>query len=175
MGLKFNTDLSQAFRASRGQELESSANYESKKRKKREDGVSEYYQKFLEKYEDLENTCDEFGTRDLVYLFREKSREAGHKYMIASYKRDMGLFKKLLDNYPPRDIILMIEFLFSGDQHYLDFPIQPTILVSRWVNKIHQDSIDWANDSYVEYKKSKVKSREWKSDNSNTTSKIGEW
>lgn len=175
MGVKFSTDLSAAFRASRGQDLESSENFKSDKRKK--SGGSDIYQSFLDKYNDLENTCDTFGTRDLMYLFREKSREYGANYVIANMKRDMGVFKKLLLSYPPREIILMIEFLFSGDQHYLDMSIaQPTLLISGWVNKIHKDSIDWANDNYFEYSKPKQKNREWKSeDTKQSTNKIGEW
>ena len=176
MGIKFNTDLSQAFRNSRGQSTESSENFKPIKR--RESKSSAEYARFLEKMDDIENTCDSFTPRDLMYFFREKSREYGANYVIANMKRDMGVLKRLMTNYSPRECILMIEFLFSGDQTYLDMTeAQPTLLVSRWVNTIYHDAVKWANDEYVDRPKSKdhSKNREWKSENSKPTSTIGEW
>ena len=56
----------------------------------------------------------------------------------------------------------------------LVYRTQPTVLASNWVNTIYTDSLDWANDSYTEKKKSKkTENREWKKTDSNK--KIGEW
>ena len=96
MGIKFNTDLSQAFRNSRGQSTESSENFKPIKR--RESKSSAEYARFLEKMDDIENTCDSFTPRDLMYFFREKSREYGANYVIANMKRDMGVLKRLMTN-----------------------------------------------------------------------------
>ena len=179
MGIKFNTDLSDSFRKARGQSTESSSNTDLKgipeRHKRSSDKSSASYSSFLTKYKDVEHSFVRFTTQDLVYFFREKSREAGAKYVIANMKRDMGIFKKLQDSFTVAEILLMIEFIFSGDQTYLDIHrTQPTVLASNWVNTIYTDSLDWANDSYTEKKKSKkTENREWKKTDSNK--KIGEW
>lgn len=184
MNKKLVDDLVSAFRKSRGQVLVSSTNENLKgvppKREKR-NVSSEKYAKFLEKYRDLENRYNDFNTQDLVYFFREKANEAGVKYVIANMKRDMGIFKRLRDNFEVSEILLMIEFIFLGDQNYLDIQrTQPTVLASNWVNTIYQDSIDWANDEYVPQEergstsKKKLSKREWKKSGDNK-SKIGEW
>lgn len=135
------------------------------------------YESFLYKYEHLDESISSFKTKDLCYFFREKACESGSKYVISNMKRDMGIFKKLQNDFEISEILLMIEFIFSGEQTYLDISItQPTVLTSRWVNKIYKDSVDWANDSYVDKKSitnNNISKREWKSSNKKT--KIGDW
>ena len=139
------------------------------------------YEMFLKKYNNLEETIDNFKTQDLMYYFREKANEAGVKYVIANMKRDMGIFKKLQNNYSPKEICLMIEFIFNSEQNYLDINItQPTVLSSQWCNKIYQDSLLWLNDNYIpekpkKTKKDQLKSREWQGNSSEEKVKIGEW
>ena len=168
-------DLMSAFRKVHGQ-IQTSVNITTKgipKKREKRNITSEKYSKFMEKYNDLENSYDKFKTQDLVYFFREKAREAGVKYVIANMKRDMGIFKRLQEDFEIPEILLMIEFLFSGDQNYLDISrTQPTVLASNWVNTIYRDSIDWANDRYIPYKKQKPV-REW-TDNKKET-KVGDW
>lgn len=140
--------------------------------------TSDRYTAFLQKYEDIENTVDSFTTNDLMYFFREKAKEAGVKYVIANMKRDLGIFKKLQADYEPREICLMIEFIFFSEQTYLDKEItQPTVLSSTWCNTIYRDSIAWANDEYdPNFKPVKQKStREWKGNTSTDSAKVGEW
>lgn len=139
---------------------------------------SDRYSSFLEKYKNVEKTVDSFTTHDLMYFFREKAREAGVKYVIANMKRDLGIFKKLQSDYEPREICLMIEFIFCSNQNYLDVEItQPTVLVSTWCNTIYRDSIAWANDEYdPNFKTPKKKStREWNGDTSVDKAKVGDW
>lgn len=174
-------DLMSAFRKVRGQLQTSITDSNTKgipqKREKRNIS-SEKYSRFLDKYHDLENRYTDFNTQDLVYFFREKARESGVKYVIANMKRDMGIFKRLKENFEVSEILLIIEFLFSDEQDYLDVSrTQPTILASNWVNTLYRDSIDWANDEYVPHnqykKKNHTENREWKK--TNKKSKIGEW
>ena len=176
-------DLMSAFRKVHGQ-IQTSVNTTTKgipKKREKRNITSEKYSKFMEKYNDLENSYDKFKTQDLVYFFREKAREAGVKYVIANMKRDMGIFKRLQENFEIPEIHLMIEFLFSGDQNYLDISrTQPTVLASNWVNTIYRDSIDWANDEYVPHERgsksnSHISKREWKKTDNKNKSKIGEW
>lgn len=186
-------DLMQEFREARNQSQEShqSNNPSFKKKKvltkvhplykpqKSRNVSSDKYQRFLERYWDLENHIEDFGTQDLMYYFREKARESGIKYVISNMKRDMGIFKRLLKDYTPSEVCLMIEFLFTSNQDYLDkTSLQPTILVSGWCNKIYQDSLLWLEDKYVpgrkSYSSSKTSNREW-GDKSDDSVKIGEW
>lgn len=142
---------------------------------------SDPYSSFLDKYNHLSETIDEFKTQDLMYFFREKARESGVKYVIANMKRDMGIFKKLQENYTPREICLMIEFIFCSNQNYLDITItQPTVLSSSWCNTIYHDSLLWANDEYepVEKavtKKEHIKKREWQREVTEEKTSIGAW
>lgn len=135
----------------------------------------------MEKYNHLESTVDNFKTQDLMYFFREKARESGVKYVIANMKRDMGIFKKLQSNYTPREICLMIEFIFCSNQNYLDITItQPTVLSSSWCNTIYRDSLLWADDMYEPTerkitKKEQLKKREWQREVTGESAKIGEW
>lgn len=172
--------MEQEMREAYGQTTENSSVTDLKgipKKKQTEPKADSRYSSFLSKYDDLENSFVRFNTQDLVYFFREKAKEAGVKYVIANMKRDMGIFKRLKDNYEVAEILLMIEFIFSGEQTYLDIHrTQPTVLASSYVNKIYQDSIDWSNDCYTEKKvKKTVASREWKKLKPKDKKGIGEW
>lgn len=176
--MRLQSDISAQIRAAFGQTTVSSSDTSIKgvpERRPRANNEKSRYQEFLEKYADIENRIDDFKTQDLVYYFREKSKEAGARYIIANMKRDMGIFKKLQSNFSIPEILLMIEFIFSGDQTYLDVNrTQPTVLASNWVNKIYRDSLDWSVDAYTEArKKSSTDKREW--NNRNKSSKVGEW
>lgn len=173
-----NNDLTDAFRRMRGQFTMSSDTTPKgvPEKKKRTTKKGSKYDSFLSKYENLEESCESFTTQDLCYFFRQKAEEAGTKYVIANMKRDMGIFKKLRETFSIQEILLMIEFIFSGEQTYLDiYRTQPTVLSSNWVNTVYRDSIDWANDCYVDKRTltNKNAKREWHSSNKKT--KIGEW
>jgi hypothetical protein len=142
--------------------------------------TSDKYQSFLDKYDDLERFIDGFTPQDLMYYFREKSKEAGYKYVVSNMRRDMGIYKKLLDSFSAREIALMIEFIFFSEQDYLDkSKTQPTVLSSSYVNTIYSDATAWAKDEYVPSatkRKSCKKVREWKNTSPERESaKIGEW
>ena len=143
--------------------------------------TSDPYSSFLEKYGNLSSTVDDFKTQDLMYFFREKARESGVKYVIANMKRDMGIFKRLQENYTPREICLMIEFIFCSNQNYLDITItQPTVLSSSWCNTIYRDSLLWADDQYeptvrATTKKESIRKREWQREVTGEKTMIGAW
>ena len=84
--------------------------------------------------------------------------------------------KKALDNgYTAREICLMIEFIFSKEQNYLEKgKVQPTILVSKYCNTIYNDSLLWANDEYTPSAPKHQYTREW-NESSEDNIKIGEW
>lgn len=185
-----SNDLLRAFRESRQQiqrPVENSVDNVNNSRRNFTRGYrarpskSDPYLSFLDKYNHLSETIDEFKTQDLMYFFREKARESGVKYVIANMKRDMGIFKKLQENYTPREVCLMIEFIFCSNQNYLDITItQPTVLASSWCNTIYRDSILWANDEYepterTVTKKERIKKREWQREVTGEKVVLGEW
>jgi hypothetical protein len=184
---RINTEeLVKAFRETRNQSLSSARGKENSKpqrgtfergdnQKLQKNTSSDKYQNFLNKYNDLERYMDSFGTQDLMYFFREKARDCGFKYVISNMKRDMGIFKRLQSNYEPNEICLMIEFLFSSEQDYLDpATLQPTILASGWCNTIYSDSLLWVDDKYVPKTKKKHSNREWQGNNGESAT-IGGW
>lgn len=180
------TDLQEEFRSSRNQVLETPKVITPAKIFKKNYTVvpvvhrnvtSDKYSDFLRRYYDLDNYITSFDASDLAYFFREKAKEQGIKYVIANMKRDRGIFKRLLVNYKPEEICLMIEFIFCSNQNYLDVSItQPTVLVSAWCNTLYHDAMLWLDDKYVPSTevKSTTVSREWGEVTENSSS-IGSW
>lgn len=145
-----------------------------------ENGGSIPYLRFKMKLR--QEKVDSFSSRDLVYYFREVSIEARKKYSIANFRKDMHIMKVLQKDYTNAEIVLMIDFLFSEDNDYLNFPTI-NVMASQWRNTIYQDSQDWAEDKYVPHKKrgkkkiarqSQIEEREYKKSDENDIS-IGEW
>lgn len=178
-----NRELTQAFMRMRCQATVSPSDKSVKtedipQKKTRSPQRGSKYDLFLQKYESLPESVGKLKTQDLVFFFRQKAEEAGVKYSISNMHRDMGIFKKLKETYTTEEILLMIEFIFSGDQTYLDMcRTQPTVLASNWVNTIYPDSKAWANDEYIDKKtvttkKTATTNREWKS---NKKTNVGEW
>lgn len=137
------------------------------------------YKTFYRKYTDLENYIDSFGSRDLVYYFREIAQEQGIKYVIANIKKDMAIMKRLKENYSNREICGMIEFLFESEQDYLiKNKLSPNVLVSGWINTIYADMQLWVEDKYTPHHKEQQSKRkksqhEWSSDVASNDTIIG--
>lgn len=136
-----------------------------------------YYDVYKRKMEHLTDAnVDKLTTRDLVYHFREKSVESGNNYVIANFKRDMGVVKKAVTRYSIREVLLMIEFLFDSEQDYLDCrTLQPTILVTNWTNTLISDAEDWLEDRYIPRSKKKHSKREWVEPVNSDDTTIGDW
>lgn len=177
-------DMMQAFRNSR-LNIQTQNEVDVPKKKKsthvppknmRNTQTSSPYQSFLSKVDNLADSIDSFKTRDLAYYFREISERAGHRYVMTNIKKDMAIMKRLQENYTPREICGMIEFLFESEQDYLDKDrLSPNLLSSSWVNTIYADMKLWVEDAYVPKSKKKHKGREWTSSTEETSAKIGEW
>jgi len=165
------------FRMSRGQSEEKPKEVPTPPTRQKK-ASSSPYESFLRKYNDLENTIDNLGTRDLVYYFREIAEEQGQKYVIANIKKDMAIMKRLRASYSNREICGMIEFLYESDQDYLDKDrLSPNILASSWVNTVYADMQLWVDDKYVPRsvqakKKKSVKQREWDKDVAKTKNDV---
>ena len=131
------------------------------------------YESFVRKYNNLEETVDKLGTRDLVYYFREIAEECGYRYVISNIKKDMAIMKRLRSNYSNREICGMIEFLYESDQDYLEKDrLSPNLLASQWVNTIYADMKLWVDDKYIPRsvktkRKNNTKTKEWDKDVAN--------
>ena len=156
------------FRMSRGQSEEVPKQVAPPSRDRKP--TSTYYDMFLKKYNNLDETIDKLGTRELVYYFREIAQEQGYKYTISNIKKDMSIMKRLRNNYSNREICGMIEFLYESDQDYIEKDrLSPNILASSWVNTVYADMQLWVDDKYVprsvqNKKKNNIKSKEWDKD-----------
>lgn len=131
---------------------------------------NEPYAVFLKKYENLDEHIDNFKATDLVFFFKETSRQSGYPYFVANMGKDSGIMNRLLKEFSPREICGMIEFLFLSDQNYLDKNrLGIGVLSSGWVNTIYKDMLLWVDDKYVPRKQQDtktargVKNREWSS------------
>lgn len=165
------------FRMSRGQSEEAPKQTAPPTRQRKNTGNTPY-ETFLKKYQNLEETIDNLGTRDLVYYFREIAEEQGYKYTISNIKKDMAIMKRLRTNYDNREICGMIEFLYESDQDYLDKSrLSPNILASSWVNTVYADMKLWVDDRYIPRsvqakKKKTIKQREWDKDEAKTKNDV---
>lgn len=135
------------------------------------------YSTFEQKCENLTaETFNTFNAVDLTMYFRRVSEESGKKYVIANMKKDAAIFKRLMESYSPWEIALMIHFLFSPEQDYIEVPT-PNVMGSSWCNTIFSDAKKWANDEPIHTQKSskskKKTPREW--DDKSESIKIGEW
>ena len=140
-------ELESMFTEAYGQDHVSAESIEVKPKKR--NITSQKYSQFLKKYENLEGYIDTFKSSDLVYFFREKSKDNGNYYTIRNMKRDMGIFKRLLLDYSPVEICTMIEFLFESGQRYLPTAdLQPTVLASSWCIKIYADTVKWVDGEF---------------------------
>lgn len=175
--IKNTKTLLTEFRMSRGQFEEPPKPTPTPPTRKRNTS-STPYDSFIRKYNDLEEQIDNFGTRDLVYYFREIAQEKGYRYTISNIKKDMAIMKRLRANYSNREICGMIEFLYESDQDYLDKNrLSPNLLASSWVNTIYADMQLWVDDKYIPRsvqvkKKKNIKQREWDKDEAQTKNDV---
>lgn len=167
------------FRMSRGQSEEPPKQTPTPPTRKRKASASSTpYEIFIRKYNALEETIDDWGSRDLVYYFREIAQEQGYKYVISNIKKDMAIMKRLRSNYSNREICGMIEFLYESDQDYLEKDrLSPNILASSWVNTVYADMKLWVDNKYIPRsvqtkKKKNIKQREWDKDVAQTSDDV---
>ena len=173
MIVKNNKDIIDSFKSAR---RTTEASKRPSRMPARKSPVTNIYQAFLNKYNNIEETIDTFGTRDLVYYFREVSMECEHKYVVSNIKKDMAIFKRLQENYSSREICGMIEFLFISEQVYLfKNRLSRNVLARSCVNTMYADTQLWLDDKYYpnSAKKSK-KQREW-SESRTEDVEIGGW
>ena len=120
----------------------------------------------------MNETINEWSTKELLYYFRYHAERNGYRYIITNYPKEMHLMKSIRSNFSNIEICAMIEFLYESEQTYLrKDTLTPSVLSSSWVNSIYADTKLWANDNYKPNKKHK---REW-SESPVEEVTIGEW
>lgn len=170
-----SSDIGFRIREIRGQNAPVDETKPVRKEKKYSNGSYENFICRYKKAQEDETIAYKFNSVDLAYLFRAKAEEHGIKYVM-SKGRDFGSMSNLLKHYTPRDVCIMIEFIFDSPQDYLDPQVcHPTVLVSSWQSTIYRDSQLWIDDKYVPRPKKAKKTREWDEKVTETKAKIGEW
>ena len=170
--LKPNIDLRKVYRQAVGQTA-TSHNPDEPKRERRQK-TDENYERYLRKAES--GRQDEFTGLDLVYFFRDASREAGYRYSISNLFMETSCMKNLLNEYTPTEICDMINFIFKSGQDYMNkATCSPHLISSNWRNTLYPDSQAWLAGEYVGKKSKHIKKREWGEKKQAPDIKIGEW
>lgn len=175
-----NSDLVSSFKELRRTTIKPvvSKDKPAKKKNPSRIGSNSPYDNFLYKYQNLDEYIDKLNTSDLVFYFREVSKEEGFNYVITNLRRDARTFRRILENFSKREVCAMIEFLFRSEQDYLSkYRLTPNLLCSNWVNTIYPDMKLWLEDKYVpKSARKRQKQREWSETVSkDTEAKIGVW
>ena len=143
-------------------------------KKKSETKISASKRRFLAKLED--ELFSEFTSTDWIMYFQNKYQEAnGRGYVIVGKKAwstEHSIYKSLMKDYSPKDIKLLIDFIFDSNQD-----IKPKLqagsylLSAKWIQGVYQSALLWQTGDYktkAEINKEKYQSsipekrnREW--------------
>lgn len=113
--------------------------------------LSPSMRKFLLKLQD--ELFSEFTSTDWIYYFQMKYEEANSRgYAIVGKKAwatEHAIYKSVMKDYTPRDIKLMIDFIFDSNQDIMPkLQAGGFLLSSKWVQGIYQNSLLWQTGDY---------------------------
>lgn len=131
-----------------------------------------------------EELFSEFKTLDWIYYFQMKYLEANKRpYEITNKQAwtvEHSIYKKAMKEYTPRDIKLMIDFIFESNQDIKEKKQCGSYLIStKWADSIYRCAKLWQEGEYFtkrelwdkqnkksneESTKTKFKAREWTTD-----------
>lgn len=142
--------------------------------KKSETKISASKRRFLFK---LENELfSEFTSTDWIMYFQKKYQEANNRsYVIAGKKAwsiEHSIYKSLMKDFTPKDIKLLIDFIFDSNQDIMPKLQAGSYLFSaKWIQGVYQSALLWQTGDYktkAEINKEKYQSsipekrnREW--------------
>ncbi len=142
--------------------------------KKSETKISAGKRRFLFK---LENELfSEFTSTDWIMYFQKKYQEANNRnYVIAGKKAwsiEHSIYKSLMKDFTPKDIKLLIDFIFDSNQDIMPKLQAGSYLFSaKWIQGVYQSALLWQTGDYktkAEINKEKYQSsipekrnREW--------------
>lgn len=123
---------------------------EQARKERKVHSTTNHYLRFEKKLQDKD--YDKFTSRDLLFFFKDMARKNG----ITIYSnvqldiRYMNNIKLALKNFSIRELMVMMDFLFTSDQPYLEKEtLQPGILVTGWASRIYKDAKDWHEGRYI--------------------------
>ena len=131
---------------------------------------------YLDKIE--RGDIEKLSSKDIMDFYKDTARNSGVKYIDSKpiiSMSNINLAKKR--DYSVEEILVMIEFLYTSEQDYLDKrKLHPGILLTGWCNKIYSDSQDWLKDEYKTDTKKKHVTREWSEEvPEEEEAEIGDW
>lgn len=96
----------------------------------------------------------EFSSLDWIFYFQKKYFDTNKRtYVInggMAWNKEHSIFKALIKNYTPKDIKLMIDFLFDSSQDIKDKKQVGSYLVSsKWVDSIYRTAKLWQDGEYL--------------------------
>ena len=142
--------------------------------KKSDTKISASKRRFLTKLE--EDMFSEFTSTDWIMYFQSKYQEAnGRGYAIVGKKAwstEHSIYKSLMKDYAPKDIKLLIDFLFDSNQDIMPkLQAGSYLLSAKWIQGVYQSALLWQTGDYktkAEINKEKYQSsipekrnREW--------------
>ena len=119
--------------------------------KKSETKISASKRRFLFK---LENELfSEFTSTDWIMYFQKKYQEANNRsYVIAGKKAwsiEHSIYKSLMKDFTPKDIKLLIDFIFDSNQDIMPKLQAGSYLFSaKWIQGVYQSALLWQTGDY---------------------------
>lgn len=143
-------------------------------KKKGDKKISASKRKFLSKLD--EGLFSEFTSTDWIMYFQKKYEEANNRgYVIVGKKAwstEHSIYKSLMKDFTPKDIKLLIDFIFDSNQDIKPKLQAGSYLFSaKWIQGVYQSALLWQTGDYktkAEINKEKYQSsisekrnREW--------------
>lgn len=120
-------------------------------KKKGDKKISASKRKFLSKLD--EELFSEFTSTDWIMYFQKKYEEANNRgYAIVGQKAwsmEHGIYKSLMKDYAPKDIKLLIDFIFDSNQDIMPKLQAGSYLLSKkWIQGVYQSAMLWQTGDY---------------------------
>lgn len=131
------------------------ANFEMKPKeaplKKMDTKMSASKRKFLTKLD--EELFSDFTSTDWIMYFQKKYEDCNRRgYAIVGQKAwsvEHGIYKSLMKDYAPRDIKLLIDFIFDSNQDVMPKIQAGSYLLSKnWIQGMYQNATLWQTGDY---------------------------
>jgi len=101
-----------------------------------------------------EELFSEFKSLDWIFYFQKKYWETNNRvYEINGehgWRVEHSIYKALIKNYAPKDIKLMIDFLFDSSQDIKEKrQVGSYLLSSKWIDSIYRNAKLWQDGEYL--------------------------
>lgn len=107
---------------------------------------------FLNKLE--KGMFSEFKNTDWIMYFQQKYKEVnGRGYSLVgevAWRNERSIYNSLIKKFPPKEIKLMIDFLFDAD-HDMKPKVQlgAYIMSSKWIDSTYNNALLWRDGLYM--------------------------